>query len=324
MKNATHIIHWLSRQPWLWAFLGNVTILFFLLATKGTGTVVAILPVALSFASLYVLVGIGQMFVIANGPGNIDLSIPMVMTLCAYLATGQMHGPEGGFILGTVLGVSVGMAIGFTNALFIRKFDMPPMIVTLAVGMVAQSITLAYSKVVGVVKPAPELQYLATGKILGVPIFPAVLAIISIGLVFVIKRSIFARSVFSIGQNPRAAYLAGVKVNRTQIYTYVLSGGCAGIAGVIVAGFQGGASLGMATDYLLISIAVVVLGGTPITGGRATIVGTWSASIFFFLILSLLNSFQVQIGLRNIITGLMILLVLILGSVVTREPSRKT
>ena len=325
---------WLTQQMWVWALGSALALWVAILATKGWTNAVVVLPVAFSFAALYVIVGVGQMFVISAGPGNIDLSIPMVMTLAAYLSTGYMHGSDDGLLVGVLIAVGVGGALGLINASLIRFFSMPPMIVTLAVGLIAQSCALAYAKL-GIAKPGPALQFFATGKleaipfigpgtiISGAPILPAVLIMISLALVYFVRRSVYARSVFAHGQNPLAAYLAGVRTQRTMILTYVISGICAGTGGLVLAGFQGGASHGMATDYLLFSIAVVVLGGTPISGGRATVLGTWSASLFLFLVLSLLNSFQVPIGVRHVITGLMILLVLIAGAGLARAQVRK-
>jgi ribose transport system permease protein len=93
----------------------------------------------------------------------------------------------------------------------------------------------------------------------------------------------------------------------------VLCGATAAIAGVLFAGFTGGPSLNMGSEFLLSSIAVVVIGGTNVAGGQASVLGTGSASLFLFLLLSMLNVYQVDPGLRNVITGVIIIAVLALG-----------
>lgn len=323
MKNlpVLKVGNWFSQQLWFWAFCAALLIWLLLAVGKGMDSAIVVLPVAFGFAALYVIVGIGQMFVISSGPGNIDLSIPMIMTLAAYVSNAQMHGQDSGILVGVIFGVGTGVAFGLLNASLIRFFKMPPMIVTLAVGLIAQSIAISFAKL-GISKPGPALQYFATGKVMGIPILPLTLVLISVAIAFFMRRSGYVRTVFAIGQNPLAAYFAGLRTRRTMMTTYILSGFCAGVGGIILSGFQGGASLAMASDYLLISIAAVVLGGTPITGGRATLFGTWSAALFLFLLLSLLNSFQVQIGLRNIITGMMIIAVLILSALVNEKRGR--
>ena len=134
----------------------------------------------------------------------------------------------------------------------------------------------------------------------------------SLLLILVLARSVFGRSLFACGQNATAAWLAGVNVRRTRVAAYVLCGAAAAIAGVLFAGFTGGPSLNMGSEFLLSSIAVVVIGGTNVAGGQASVLGTWSASLFLFLLLSMLNVYQVDPGLRNVITGVIIIAVLAL------------
>lgn len=104
-----------------------------------------------------------------------------------------------------------------------------------------------------------------------------------------------------------------MNVLRTRVAAYVLCGVFTAAAGILFAGFVGGPSLNMGSEFLLSSIAVVVIGGTNVAGGQASVVGTWSASLFLFLLLSMLNVFQVDPGLRNVITGVLIIAVLALN-----------
>jgi len=127
----------------------------------------------------------------------------------------------------------------------------------------------------------------------------------------VLQRTIYGRSVLAVGQNPRAAHLAGVKVERTRFLTYALSGGFAGLAGALMAGYFGGASLDMGKDYLMNSIAVVVIGGTSVAGGRANLAGLWGASLFLFLLVTMLNALGTGTGLRLVLTGLIIIAVIV-------------
>ena len=135
----------------------------------------------------------------------------------------------------------------------------------------------------------------------------------SVVLIVVLKRSLFGRSLLACGQNELAAWLSGVDIRWTRIGAYVLCGTFTALAGVLFAGFVGGPSLNMGSEFLLSSIAVVVIGGTNVAGGQATVIGTWSASFFLFLLLSMLNVLQVGPGLRNVITGVLIIAVLALN-----------
>jgi ribose transport system permease protein len=252
------------------------------------------------------------MIVMSSGAGNIDLSVPANITLAAYLSTGQMEGGDAGLLTGIAAGLASGVAIGLANAFLIIAFRIPPMVATLASGLVLESLTFVYSRI-SVAKPAPVLVEFTTQRLLGIPYVTLAALIASGVLIYVLRRSIFGRSLFACGQNQVAAWLSGVNVLRTRVAAYVLCGVFTAAAGILFAGFVGGPSLNMGSEFLLSSIALVVIGGTNVAGGQASVVGTWSASLFLFLLLSMLNVFQVDPGLRNVITGVLIIAVLALN-----------
>jgi ribose transport system permease protein len=308
----TSFIKRLHTQPWFYASAGTLVVwLVIVLLSRGSGGG-AVLSAALNYSVFFAIVGLGQMLVMASGAGNIDLSIPANITLAAYLSTGQMHGADSGALLGIAVGLASGAAIGLANALLVLAFRIPPMVATLASGLVLESLTFVYSRI-SVAKPAPMLAQFTTGRILGIPYVTLAAIAGSVALIVVLKRSLFGRSLLACGQNELAAWLSGVDIRWTRIGAYVLCGTFTALAGVLFAGFVGGPSLNMGSEFLLSSIAVVVIGGTNVAGGQATVIGTWSASFFLFLLLSMLNVLQVGPGLRNVITGVLIIAVLALN-----------
>jgi ribose transport system permease protein len=303
---------WSARQPWLWAVAGAVIVWAITTAVAQGRGAFETLSSALQFATFYAIVGVGQMFVIASGPGNIDLSIPAVMTLAGYLAMGVMHGGDAGLWPGLAAGVGVGLAAGIANVVLIRGLGIPPMIATLAAGFVEQSITMAYSRG-STAKPAPALLDFAAARIAGVPVIAILFGMLGVLTTFLLRRSTFGRTVLAAGQNRRAAYLAGLPVERTTAAVYVLSAVLASVSGMLLSAYSGGAALDMAGDFLLMSIAVVVLGGTSIAGGQASVAGVWGGAVLLYLIVTMLNVMQVEAGLRFIISGLIIIGVLALA-----------
>lgn len=303
---------WLEANPWVWSVIGAALIWALTVASvegRGAG---ATLSTALGFATFYVIVGIGQMLVISTGGGNIDLSIPSVMMLAGYLSMGVMHTQGVGLAAGIGVALGVGLCAGAANIVLIRGFNIPPMIATLAAGFVMQSMTIAYSRG-STAKPPPLLLQFSLSRVFGVPVI-ALLFLLVAGLVaLALARSTFGRAVLAIGQNARAAYLAGVAIPATMAAVYILSSLLAALAGLLLAAYSGGASLNMSEDFLLMSIAVVVLGGTSIAGGQATVAGVWGASLFLYLIVTMLNVLGVGAGLRYVITGLIIIGVLALS-----------
>jgi ribose transport system permease protein len=127
-----------------------------------------------------------------------------------------------------------------------------------------------------------------------------------------LQRTVLGRSIAAIGQNQRAAGLAGLSVERTRFIAYLLCAGLAGLTGALIAGFSGGSSLDQGQEYLLMTIAVVVVGGTAVAGGRPCVPGIWGGALFMFMLVALLNSAGAGPGLRTLLTGLIIIAVIAL------------
>ena len=121
-----------------------------------------------------------------------------------------------------------------------------------------------------------------------------------------------SRDRIATGQSEPAARLAGINVARVRLIAYMLCGTAAALAGFLLAGFSGGAALNMGDAYLMESIAVVVLGGTSVAGGQANAVGIWGAALFFNLMSTMLNTFGIQAGVRFLLTGVLIILIVAL------------
>lgn len=303
---------WLDARPWIWSFLAALVVwLLTLFTAEGRGAMET-LAVALQFATFFAIVGIGQMLAIAAGPGNIDLSIPGVMTLAGYLSMGLMNGSNSGLWVGLAAGIAVGIGAGAFNAALIQLLRIPPLIGTLASGFIFQSMAIAYSRT-SVAKPAPVLVAFALDRVFGIPVIALLFIALTAAVAIALRRSVFGRSVLAIGQNWRAARLAGLAVGRTIALVYLVSGILAALAGILLSAYSGGAALDMGQSYLLMSIAVVVLGGTSIAGGEARPAGLWGAAILLDLVVTMLNVMRVGAGLRYVVTGLIIIGVLALA-----------
>jgi len=295
----------LFQKPWIWSYVGAILIwLATVIFTSGQGGG-AIISAALSFATFTVIVGIGQMFVISTGPGNVDLSIPANIALSGVIAMKVMAVSNGMIPIGIAAALASGFLVGVFNYSLIRLLKIPPIIATLSASFLVISSAIALSHGIKI-KPPTMLADVATVRYFGIPL----LAVIVIGFAalmsVLLSRSLYGRSVLAIGQNPRAAWLAGIPVEKVRFATYVLSAVLASLCGVLLAGFSGGAALNMGEEYLLASIAVVVIGGTSVAGGKANVPGIWGAALFMFLLVTMLNTFGASAGIRLIMTGLII------------------
>jgi ribose transport system permease protein len=299
----------LSRKAWIWSYAGAFSVWFATVTfTAGHGGW-DVLSAALAFATFTVIVGIGQMFVITTGPGNVDLSIPANIALSGVVSMKVMDEANAMIAFGILAALASGVCVGAFNYALIRLLRIPPIIATLSASFLIMSSAITLSHGIKV-KPPLMLADFTTEKIYGVP----VLAVCAMGLAvffgIVLHRTLYGRAVLAIGQNMRAARLAGISVERIRFATYVLSAVLASLCGAMLAGFSGGASLNMGEEYLLASIAVVVIGGTSVAGGKANLPGIWGASLFMFLLVTMLNTFGASAGIRLVMTGLIIVAVI--------------
>ena len=309
MSASTHVFESVFKKPWIWAYLGTLIVWLITIAfTRGQGAG-DILTAALSFATFTVIVGIGQMLVITTGPGNIDLSIPATIALSGAVTMKIMDGSNEMLLIGIVVALGCGLAVGIFNYLLIRMLRIPPIIATLSSSFLILSTAIAYGRGLKV-KPPPLLADFATMRLFGIPGLAIVVIAMAVFFSIVLHRTLYGRSILAIGQNMRAAWLAGIKVERIRFITYVISALLASICGLVLAGFSGGASLNMGEEYLLASIAVVVIGGSSIAGGNSNVPGIWGAALFLFLLVTMLNTLGITAGLRLILTGLIIIAVI--------------
>ena len=300
----------LGSRPWLWAYLATLLVWLATIAfTQGQGAR-ELLTAALTFGTFFVIVGIGQMFVITLGPGNVDLSIPATITLAGTVAMKVMAEQIGMIAIGLVVALACGAAVGCFNYGLIRILRIPPIIATLSASFLVQSTAIWYNRGLRI-KPPPALADFSTADIAGLPVLALCTIVLAAAMHVVLTRTVYGRAVIAIGQNARAARLAGIAVDGTRFATYLLCATLAGLCGYLLAAFSGGAALNMGQEYLLSSIAVVVIGGTSVAGGFANVPGLWGAALFLFLLVTMLNTFGLGAGIRLLLTGLIIIAVIV-------------
>ncbi|RYB06714.1 ABC transporter permease [Lichenibacterium ramalinae] len=302
----------IAAAPWIWSFLGTAATWLVTVSISGGRGGEEIISAALTFSAFTVLVSLGQMMVITTGPGNVDLSIPSVIALSSAVAMLVMDERAGMIVPGLAAAVAAGLAVGGANYGLIRLLRIPPIIATLSSSLVVMSVAIVLGRGLKI-KPPQVFADAVTTKVAGVPLLAIVALAAAVAIAFVLERTLYGRTVSAIGQSRRIARLAGLDVERASLLTYMLSGGLAGLTGALIAGFSGGNSLDQGAEYLLLTIAVVVIGGTSVSGGRASVPGIWGAALFMFLIVTMLNASGVSPGLRMLITGLIIIGVIAVG-----------
>jgi ribose transport system permease protein len=307
------VIRTLLAKPWIWSFVAAAGVWLVTIAFTGGASAVGLSQAALTFAAFSIIVGIGQMFVITLGPGNVDLSIPATMTLAGTVALKIMDTNNSMILSGLLVALVIGLAIGILNYGLIKLLRIPPIIATLSSSFIIQSAAISYNRGIRI-KPPQALADFTTAATLGIPNLAYLALAVTVVAWIALEKGIYGRWVSAVGQNMRSARMAGVPVDGVRATTYLLCAVLASLAGLLLSCFSGGAALNMGAEYLLTSIAVVVIGGTAVAGGYANLPGIWGASLFLFLVVSMLNTYGASAGIRLLLTGGIIIAVIIAAS----------
>lgn len=258
----------------------------------------------LVFTSFLAVLGLGQGAVIIAG--GLDLSVAWTITLPAIVVTTYANGSDAAAIWAIPLALALGALIGLLNGLLVVGFRISPIIATLAVGSILEGAALVFSGGAPTGAAPPALAAFLSGRLFGLPPVVWVLPLFVIAATLLLDRSGFGRRLHAVGYNEWAARLSGVRTDGIVIAAYMLSGFCAALVGLLLAGFTAQAYYDMGKPYLLASIAIVVLGGTSITGGRGHYIGIVGGALLFTALSSMLASTSLPEAVRNIIYGLVL------------------
>lgn len=217
------------------------------------------------------LVAIGMTFVIATG--GIDLSVGSLMAIASAVAAVSL---DYGTFPAILAALVVSTVLGAFNGWLIAKFRIQPIVVTLALLIAGRGIAQVISNGGQLIPFSNEtFEFFGKGSVYAVPM-PIVLMLLIVGFaIFVLRATIFGRHVVVVGGNENAARLSGVSVDRTKMIVYALSGSLAGVAGLIYTARLGASDAShVGLNIELDAIAATVIGGTALSGGRATVIGT--------------------------------------------------
>lgn len=256
-------------------------------------------------SSFLAILALGQGTVILTG--GLDLSVPWTIGLCGILLAGMVKGSDVALLYALPAVLLLACLIGLINGLGIVFLGLSPIVMTLATNGLLQGAALLYSNGTPDGFSSPMLRWFMTGKIW---VFTPVVLFMIAFVVFAVAllgRTAFGRRIYGIGNGVRAAQLSGIAVGRHLVLVYVLSSLCAGLVGILLTGFSGQASLGMGDDYLLPSIAVVVVGGALITGGRGHYLGMLGGVLLLTALQTFLAGTTLPYATRAILFGLVVL-----------------
>lgn len=270
--------------------------------------------------SINVCISVGMTLIILTK--GIDLSVGSILAFSGAIAAGLLkYGLEvpafntyiGFTVFGAILaGLIIGGGLGVFNGWMITRFKVPPFVATLAMLAIARGATMLWTGGFPITGLGDNFAFIGTGWLLGIPMPVWITAVIVAIAVVITKKTKFGRHIYAIGGNESAARLSGININKIKIWVYAIAGILAAVGGIILTSRLDSAQPNAGMSYELDSIAAVVIGGTSLSGGRGSIMGTVQGA----LIIGVLNSGLVLLNVspfwQQIIKGLVILVAVIM------------
>ena len=277
--------------------------------------------------SVNTCVSVGMTLVILTG--GIDLSVGSILALSGAIMAGLLkHGTElesvnlyvgYGVPAAIMIGLLVGGSLGLFNGLMVTRFRVPPFIATLAMLTIARGLTKLYTGGEAITGLGETFVSIGSGRLLGIPSQVWIAAGIIVAAMVLLRKTRFGRYVYAVGGNEEAARFSGLPVKRVKRTAYVISGTLAAVGGMIVTSRLNSATPIAGEGLELDSIAAVVIGGTSLSGGRGSVLGT----VLGALIIGVLNSGLVIMGVdpfwQQVIKGFVILLAVVVDKLHSRE-----
>jgi ribose transport system permease protein len=266
----------------------------------------------LATASVLIFACLPQTLIILNGKAGIDLSLGSLMSLSVAWGGALSGGTTSGLLYSMACMALIGLLCGLCNGFAVQYWGVPAMVVTLCIGSLLDGSYLAITKGKPIGNVAPILLDIGTSRVIGYLRWVLLIAIVIVIIVeFILRYTKYGKQLYLVGTNNNAAQMSGIKANLIGVITYAVAGVSATLAGFMLLGVIGSTQAGAGTEYTMLSVASVVIGGTNIAGGKGTFLGSALGAIMFTVLIGFLVVIQLPEGARDLIKGLVLILILV-------------
>lgn len=250
------------------------------------------------------VIAIGQ--TLALLVGGIDLSVAGIVTMTNIVVTSLMLGQDANLVYAVVVTVALAVAVGALNGVLVAYLRVTPLIATLGMNSILFGAALVYTGGAPRGSASEAFRVIGQGQIAGIPASTLCWFVIAAIATFVLRRTLWGRWLYAAGASPRAAALNGVPVRPVLVGAYAGSALMACLGGLLITAYVGNPSLGIGNQFMLTSVAAVVVGGTALTGGVGSVLGTVGGALFITELSSFTNIAQVSTGAQFAIQGAII------------------
>jgi ribose/xylose/arabinose/galactoside ABC-type transport system permease subunit len=272
--------------------------------------------------SIMLIVSIGMTIAILLG--KIDMSAGSVMSLSAIVTT-LVLANGGNIVVALLAGISSGAGIGLLNGYLIGVMKLNFFIATFATMSMAKGIALIACDGKIINSTNSGLLYIGTGKLAGLFVIIWIAIILFVGIYFVLRKTTFGYRIYSIGGSENVATLSGIKTKKIYIQSYILIGILAAVAGICMAGKASSGNVTMGDGFEFSAIAIVLIGGTPFSGGKGGLLGTIVGALLIAILKSGISMLGITPAWQYAIIGIVILAVIVVDVAINahRESEEK-
>lgn len=307
-----NLLRWLKANPLAIAYI-LIVVLFVIgqILSPGFLSYSQIINV-LRISSFLGLVAAGQTLVIISGGSGIDLSVGAIMSLAAVMTAHITLGENSSLLLAFLVIAAVGLALGAVNGLGISLLRIPPLVMTLGMSAVVQGLILVYTQGSPKGRAAPILRDLVTKPfVFGIPGILFIWLVVTVIMYILLSHTSFGRRLYAVGSNRVCAHLSGISVNGMLVLTYALCGFFSALAGFFFVGYTSTVFMNIGGDYVMRSVAAVVIGGTSLAGGVGSYFGSVAGAIVLTVLEAILTTVRIGQAGRYMIHGLVLIALLI-------------
>jgi len=268
-------------------------------------------------ASLQIIIAVGMTVVLLTG--GIDLSVGSVMTLAGVVTGYFLTQTELPWVVGLVAGLATGVFSGLVSGLMVAKVKLPSPVATYGMLWIGRGLSFAIMGASPFFGFCDAFRYMGRGILLGIPVPIWILAFVVIIIFLLLKYTTLGRSIYAIGANPSAARASGIRVDRTLLYAYMLSGLMAALAGEILCARLNAVDQDIGAPFLLPAIASPVMGGTSMAGGEGGVGGAVVGSLIMMVLANGMNLLRISSLWQQFVIGFVVVLAVWLDVVMKKR-----
>jgi ribose transport system permease protein len=316
------LVQAVASQDYIGVFIAIIVLVLAIGAVHPDFLAMSQLLDILNQATYVAILACGMAFLLAMR--ELDLSVGSTYGLTSLCAAILMHAAVPSWI-GVIVGLLIGAALGLVNGLLIQLFRLPSIVATLATLSIYRGLIFALSngnQVIALPLKDPFATFIGAHP-LGIPTNVWVMILIVTLFTIILHATPFGYRVRSIGSNPEAAEFSGLPRKRVRLYAFVIMGALGGLAGMLSLGYFGSSDPNLGTGFELLAIAAAVIGGTPLRGGKATIIGAALGAILLGVVSSGMAYFNVPINWTEFATGAVILIAVSLDSLFRQARTKR-